>query len=75
MDIYQRQQRTIAKISLYLKKVLPSGHSPELDYLIWEFGTKEAVPSKFVTKAVEKILKFDLKEKFSIIDGVIVKNE
>lgn len=75
MDIYQRQQRTIAKISIYLKKVLPAGHPAEVDYLIWEFGTKEAVPSKFVTKAVEKILKFDFKDQYKILDGVIVQNE
>jgi hypothetical protein len=75
MDIYQRQRQTIAKISIYLKKVLPTGYSPELDYLIWEFGTKEAVPSKFVTKAVEKILKFDFKDQFKIIEGLIEKND
>jgi len=75
MDIYQRQRQTIAKITIYLKKVLPAGHPAELDYLIWEFGTKEAVPSKFVKTAVEKILKFDFKDKFKILDGVVVQNE
>lgn len=75
MDIYQRQQRAIHIISNYLKKVLPSGHVVEIDYLIWEFGSKEAVPSKFVLKSVEKILKFDFKDQFKIFEGEIVKNE
>ena len=75
MDIYERQKLSIAKITVYLKKVLPSGHTAELDYLVWEFGVKEAVPSKFVKGAVEKILKFDLKDQFMIADGVIVQNE
>jgi len=75
MDIYQRQRQTIKKISIYLKKVLLSGHAPEVEYLKWEFGTKEAVPSKFVVSAVEKILKFDFKDQFQIVEGFIVKNE
>lgn len=75
MDIYQRQRQVIIKLSNYLKKVLPKDVEVDLDYLVWEFGSKEAIPAKFVTKSVEKILKFDFREEYKLIDGVIIKND
>ena len=74
MDLYQRQRQSIIKISNYFKKTL--GKIPvSLDYLKWEFGNKEAIPTKFVVSAVEKILEFDLQNKFKLFEGEIIENE